>query len=207
MMGESQGSEKLPVGVDDLAAFTHDPFPLPPLCLITGTPRGKHRFFWATMSSQESLSFLLLPYIFFSTLGKPNPPIALAPLQFYNQKNLLSYAMSLMSPPRHCGFSHQLPSGSPSSPRAPQVPLTSVYRELPRFLAEPGTGLQGLKQCPGSLCLGDKVELHGHTCCHSWGQMGEYTAQSWSVWSLAELLSGLLFIPMVRLDRNVGPDL
>lgn len=64
MMGKSQGSEKLPVGVDDIAAFTHDPCPLPPLCLITGTPRGKHRFFWATVSFQESLSFLLLPYIF-----------------------------------------------------------------------------------------------------------------------------------------------
>lgn len=143
----------------------------------------------------------------FSTLGKPNPPIALAPLQFYNQKNLLSYAMSLMSPPRHCGFSHQLPPGSPSSPRAPQVPLTSVYRELPRFLPEPGTGLRGSEQCLGSLCLGDKVELHRHTCCHSWGQMREYTAQSWSFWSLAELLFGLLFLPMVRLDRNMGPDL
>lgn len=32
-------------------------FPLPPLCLIKRTSRGKHGLFWATMSSWEALSF------------------------------------------------------------------------------------------------------------------------------------------------------
>lgn len=31
----------------------------------------------------------------------------------------------------------------------------------------------------------------------------EYMARSWSFWSLAELLIGLLFLPVVRLDRNM----
>lgn len=79
-MGKSQGSEKLPVGVDHLAAFTHGPFPLSPLRLVTGTPRGKHRLFWAIVSSQESLPFALSS-LYFLSLGKPKLPIALAPLQ------------------------------------------------------------------------------------------------------------------------------
>lgn len=35
----------------------------------------------------------------------------------------------------------------------------------------------------------------------------ERTAQSWSFRSLAELLFGLLFLPVVRGDMNMGPDL
>lgn len=56
-MGKSQSSEKLPVGVDDPAAFTRGPFPLPPLRLVMGTPGRKHGLFWATLSSLEALPF------------------------------------------------------------------------------------------------------------------------------------------------------
>lgn len=68
VMGKSQSSEKLPVGVDDPAAFTRGPFPLPPLCLIMGTPGRKRGLFWPTLSSQEALPFTVSSLYFLSLL-------------------------------------------------------------------------------------------------------------------------------------------
>lgn len=41
------------------------PFPPLPLCLITGTPRGKQGLFWAVISSQEVLPFPASSLYFF----------------------------------------------------------------------------------------------------------------------------------------------
>lgn len=104
--------------------------------------------------------------------------------------------MYLTPPPSHCGSSHLLPSCFPRLPRVPRSPLThtphphpaSVCRGLHSFLAEPGPGLRVVEQC---LCLGDRMEVHGHVFPPVGANGGEQRAQSWS-WNLPEPLSGLL---------------
>ena len=84
-------------------------------------------------------------------------------------------------------------------PRLP-LPPASVDRDVPSFLAEIGTGLQVLEQCPVSACLGDRVRVGGRTCSP---QSGRWDRTHSSV-LVSEGPHGPLW---VRADRTVGPDL